>query len=53
MKMGIVKPHDGKDVAHKNGNPMDNRPLNLKAVSKRENRSFPRTKSARKVDPRD
>ena len=53
MKMGIVKPHDGKDVAHRNGNPMDNRPSNLKAVSRGENRSFPRTKSARKVNPRD
>ena len=50
---GKASKGDGRDVAHKNGNPMDNRPSNLKAVSKRENRSFPRTKSARKVNPRD
>ena len=52
-KAGIVKPNDGKDIAHKNGNPMDNRPSNLKAEAKSENRSFARTKSARKINPRD
>ena len=38
----------GKDTHHKNGNPRDNRKSNLKSVSKKSNRSFPRTKTARK-----
>ena len=29
----------GKDVDHKNGNPKDNRPSNLKVMSKSKNRS--------------
>ena len=42
----------GKDVAHKNGNPKDNRPSNLKVVSKTKNRSYARTKTAGKVNRR-
>lgn len=42
----------GKDVAHKNGNPKDNRPSNLKVVSKTKNRSYKRTKTAGKVNRR-
>lgn len=38
----------GKDVDHKNGNPKDNRTGNLRAVSKKTNRSFPRNKKAGK-----
>jgi hypothetical protein len=53
MKMGVVKPKDGKDIAHKNGNPMDNRPSNLKVETRSENRSFSRTKSARKINSKD
>ena len=42
----------GKDVAHKNGNPRDNRTTNLKVVSKTKNRSYPRTKTAGKLNRR-
>lgn len=52
-KMGIVKPGDGKHVAHVNGTPTDNRPSNLKASSPRANQSYPRTATARKKNPRD
>tara|TARA_B100000073_G_C23520247_1_gene487583 strand:+ start:368 stop:625 length:258 start_codon:yes stop_codon:yes gene_type:complete len=49
-KVGKVKKGDGKDVAHKNGNPSDNRRSNLKVVSAAKNRSFRRTSTARKVN---
>lgn len=49
---GKVKRGDGKDVAHRNGNPMDNRRSNLKVVPSSKNRSFKRTKTARKVNKR-
>lgn len=49
---GKAKRGDGKDVAHKNGNPMDNRRSNLKVVPASKNRSFKRTKAARKVNKR-
>lgn len=52
-KDGKVSKGDGKDVAHKNGNPKDNRMSNLKVTSKTANRSYPRTKTARKVNPKD
>ena len=38
----------GKDVAHRNGNPRDNRASNLTTKTASSNRSFPRTKRARK-----
>jgi hypothetical protein len=47
---GKVKKGDGKDVAHKNGNPKDNRKSNLKVVSASKNRSYKRTKTAGKVN---
>ncbi len=47
-KAGKVKKGDGKDVAHKNGNPKDNRKSNLSVQSKSKNRSYARTKTARK-----
>lgn len=43
-KAGLVKKGDGKDVDHKNRNPKDNRRSNLRAVSKKTNRSFSRKK---------
>ena len=42
----------GKDVAHKNGNPRDNKRKNLTVQSKSKNRSFARTSTARKKNPR-
>ncbi len=51
-KKGIVKKGDGKDVAHKNGNPNDNRTNNLFAQSKSRNRAYSRTKNAKKRNPR-
>ena len=49
IKQGKVRKGDGKDVAHRNGNPRDNRPKNLAVSSKRANRSFRRTRTARKA----
>lgn len=45
---GKVRKGDGKDVDHKNGNPKDNKRSNLKVKSKSANRSYARTKTARK-----
>lgn len=53
IREGKARKGDGKDVAHKNGNPMDNRGSNLKMESKSKNRSFRRTRSARKRNPKD
>ena len=47
-KAGIVKKGDGRDVNHRNGNPMDNRAKNLSVTTKRANRSFPRDSRAGK-----
>lgn len=52
-KKGLVKKGDGKDVNHRNGNPLDNRRGNLQVQSKSANRSYPRDKRARKKNPRD
>ena len=42
----------GKDVAHKNGNPRDNRRGNLTLQRPSQNRSFARTKTAGKRNKR-
>ena len=47
---GKAKKGDKKDVAHKNGNPKDNRKSNLRVVARNLNRSFPRTRTAKKVN---
>jgi hypothetical protein len=52
LAAGKVKKGDGKDVAHKNGNPRDNRKSNLKVVSAAKNRSYRRTSTAKKVNKR-
>ena len=49
---GKVTKGDGKDVAHRNGNPNDNRKTNLSVQSKSKNRSYARTKTARKKNKR-
>ncbi len=52
IKAGKAKKGDGKDVAHKNGNALDDRMSNYEMQSKRKNRSYARTKSAGKKNPR-
>jgi len=42
----------GKDVAHRNGNPRDNRASNLTTKTASQNRSFARTTQAKKRNPR-
>jgi len=49
---GKVRKGDGKDVAHKNGNPRDNRRSNLTVQTKSRNRSYARTRNAGKRNPR-
>ncbi len=48
IKMGKVKKGDGKDVHHRDGNPLNNGKSNLRAMTPSKNRSFARTKTARK-----
>ena len=47
-KAGKAKKGDGKDVSHKNNKTSDNRKSNLKMQSPSKNRSFARTKNARR-----
>ncbi len=53
IKAGKARKGDGKDVGHANGNPHDNNKSNLRMESKRQNRSFRRTSSGRKRNPKD
>lgn len=48
-RKGKVSKGDGKDVDHKSGVSAGNSPSNLRVKSKSANRSFPRTKTARKA----
>lgn len=48
VKMGKAKKGDGKDIHHRDGNPMNNKNGNLRSMSKSKNRSFARTRKARK-----
>lgn len=52
IRAGKVSKGDGKDVAHKDGNALHDRISNYAVQSKRKNRSYARTKSAHKKDPR-
>ena len=52
MKTGGAAKVAGKDVHHKNGNPRDNRAGNLAVASKTANRSFKRTRTAKKLTRR-
>lgn len=47
-KSGKVRKGDGKDVAHKDNNTSNNSRRNLSVQSKSKNRSFARTKTARR-----
>jgi len=49
MKAGGTAKVAGKDVHHKNGNPRDNNMNNLSVASKTANRSFKRTRNAKKL----
>ena len=42
----------GRDVAHRNGNPRDNSRSNLAVKPASKNRSYARTRNARKRNPR-
>lgn len=53
IREGKARKGDGKDVAHRNGNPMDNRGGNLTMQSKRKNRSYPRKRDGSKKNKRD
>jgi hypothetical protein len=48
MKAGKVRKGDGRDVDHINGDAKDNRAKNLRVKSASKNRSFKRTRTARK-----
>jgi len=48
-KKGKVKKGDGKDVTHKDGNPRNNSSKNLGVLKASKNRSYRRTKKARKA----
>jgi|TARA_B110000259_G_scaffold144875_1_gene163211 hypothetical protein len=49
MKTGGAAKAVGNDVHHKNGNPRDNRIGNLSVATKATNRSFARTRKAKKL----
>lgn len=53
IKAGKAHKGDGKDVEHRDGNPMHDKMSNYKMGTKHANRSFPRTRGARKKNPRD
>ena len=48
VKIGKAKKGDGRDIHHRDGNPLNNKKGNLRSMSKIANRSFARTKTARK-----
>ncbi len=48
LKAGVVKKYDGRDVHHVGGNAL-NPNSRLKAVSASKNRSYPRTRNAKKL----
>ena len=50
-RAGLVSKGDGKDVSHRNGNPRDNRRKNLTVKTASQNRSYARTRNARKRNP--
>lgn len=52
-KAGKVSKGDGRDVDHKDGNPLNNKKTNLLVKKKSDNRSYPRTKNASKKNKND
>ena len=45
---GKAKKGDGRDVAHRDNNPLNNESKNIKMEATKSNRSFARTKNARR-----
>ncbi len=52
-RKGKASKGDGMDVEHVSGSPMNSDMHNLKMGTKKANRSFPRTKKARKKNKKD
>lgn len=50
-KEGKVSKGDGQDVAHKDGNALNNSPTNWAVQKRHKNRSYKRDKGAHKSDP--
>lgn len=50
-KLGKVHKGDGNDVAHQDGNALNNSPTNWAIQKRHKNRSYARTKDAHKSDP--
>jgi len=48
VSLGKAKKGDGKDVAHKDNNPLNAKVKNIRMESKKSNRSFKRTKTSRR-----
>ena len=48
VRLGKAKKGDGKDVHHKDSNPLNSEPKNIRMESRKSNRSFPRTSTGRK-----
>jgi hypothetical protein len=50
---GKARKGDGKDVAHISGSTKNNSMSNLRMETKKQNRSYPRTKNAKKKNKKD
>jgi len=44
IKKGLAKRGDGKDIHHKDNNPLNNDPKNLSSVTQKYNRTEPRNR---------
>lgn len=53
IREGKAKKGDGMDINHRDGNPMNDKKSNYQVQTKSANRSYPRTKKARKKNPKD
>jgi hypothetical protein len=53
IKAGKAKVGDGKDINHKNGNPLDNRKSNFQVEDRSANRSYPRKSNGSKKNRSD
>lgn len=49
---GVAHKGDGKDVMHKDGNALNNSPINWRLGSRHRNRSYARDSKAHKADPK-